>query len=281
MIRQQKLEKQLRLSFKTLDETFRRQLEVDLNCSPVESRAVVEMVKDIYFPYLDQPEEIQAGKMIFLAIDVHEPAAKPLKECQFKQVLLTYFDPAVETEIQQKSISNAVIHRRRKAILRMAKEARDQGALLTAEDLAYKILNCGMRTITRDLKYFKEQNITVPLRGQQRDIGRGLTHQAQIVEAYLNQKSYSQIQSLYQHSMESINNYVQTFLRVVYLNSQNNSVKEIAFLVKSSVYLVNQYLSLYQRLNANPFYQKRIEQLTKPIANIKKNNIQDANHEKR
>lgn len=279
MIRQQQLEKQHRLSFKTLDETFRRQLEVELNCSPVESKAVVEMVKDIYFPYLDQPEEIQAGKMIFLAIDAQEPPAKPLKTCQFKQVLLTYFDPAVENEIQQKNISNAVIYRRRKTILRMAKEAKDQGALLTAEDLAYKILNCGMRTITRDLKYFKEQHIIVPLRGQQRDIGRGLTHQAQIVEAYLNQKSYSQIQTLYQHSIDSIDNYVQTFLRVVFLNSQNNSIKEIAFLVKSSVYLVKQYLSLCERLNENPFYQKRIAQLTKSIANTKKNNIQDANHE--
>ncbi len=34
----------------------------------------------------------------------------------------------------------------------MAHEALDQGALLTAEDLAYRIFNCGLRTISRDLK---------------------------------------------------------------------------------------------------------------------------------
>jgi hypothetical protein len=281
MIRQPSIEKQQRLGFKNLDEMFRRQLEIELNCSPIESKAVVEMVKDTYFPYLEQPQEIQAGKMVFLAIDAQEPPGKPLKSCQFKQVLLTYFDPDVENEIQNNNVPNHVTYRRRKTILRMANETKSQGALLTAEDLAYKILNCGMRTITRDLKYFKEQNVIVPLRGQQRDIGRGLTHQAKIVEAYLDHKTYSQIQQMYQHSIESIDNYVQTFLRVVFLASQNNSHKEIAFLVKSSLYLVKQYLALYVKLNANPFYEKRISQLMKSLSKTKKNNSRRGNHETR
>jgi hypothetical protein len=206
------------------------------------------MVKDIYFPYLDHPQEIQAGKLVFLAVDANEPPGKSLKACRFKQVLLTYFDPQVEAAIGERRITQAVVYRRRQALLRMANEAKAQGAYLTAEDFAYKLFNCGMRTISRDLQHFREQNIIVPLRGQQKDMGRGLTHRAQVVEAYLNHKSYSEIERQYQHSLESIDNYIQTFLRVVFLKGKGHSDKEIAFLLKSSTCLVRQHLELYHKL---------------------------------
>jgi len=64
---------------------------------------------------------------------------------------------------------------RRRQIVRMAQEALDQGALLTAEDFAFRIFNCGLRTISRDLQALAEEDITVPLRSQQRDIGRAIT----------------------------------------------------------------------------------------------------------
>jgi hypothetical protein len=229
------------------------------------------MVKDIYFPYLDHPQEIQAGKLVFLAVDANEPPGKSLKACRFKQVLLTYFDPQVEAAIGERRITQAVVYRRRQALLRMANEAKAQGAYLTAEDFAYKLFNCGMRTISRDLQHFREQNIIVPLRGQQKDMGRGLTHRAQVVEAYLNHKSYSEIERQYQHSLESIDNYIQTFLRVVFLKGKGHSDKEIAFLLKSSTCLVRQHLELYHKLKPDPLYQDRIRELLASAQPVKKN----------
>jgi Protein of unknown function (DUF1670) len=46
---------------------------------------------------------------------------------------------------------------RQRQIARMAQEALDQGALLTAEDHAFRIFNCGLRTISRDLKELAAQ----------------------------------------------------------------------------------------------------------------------------
>jgi len=54
----------------------------------------------------------------------------------------------------------------------MAHEALDQGTLLTAEALAFRIFNCGLRTISRDLQALAAQDIVVPLRSQQKDVGR-------------------------------------------------------------------------------------------------------------
>lgn len=127
---------------------------------------------------------------------------------------------------------------RRKQLARMASEAMDQGALLTAEDFAYRIFNCGMRTITRDLKALREQGITVPLRSQQKDIGRALSHRVEAVELYLERKTYSQIRQRIHHSHESIKNYVTTFAAVATMTKQGMSVKEIAFLLQISPALV-------------------------------------------
>ena len=63
-----------------------------------------------------------------------------------------------------------VVAVRRYKIARLCREAFDQGGLLTVEDLAYRILNCGERTICRDLSFFRNQNVFVPLRSTVKDI---------------------------------------------------------------------------------------------------------------
>jgi DeoR/GlpR family transcriptional regulator of sugar metabolism len=59
---------------------------------------------------------------------------------------------------------------RKHKILRMSSEALDQDGLLTQEDLA--VLLCGSRrTIRRDVKELKQQEIDVLTRGTLQDIG--------------------------------------------------------------------------------------------------------------
>ena len=42
----------LRMEAKTLDAQFLTTIQQGLNCSPFESAAVLEVVKDVYFPFL-------------------------------------------------------------------------------------------------------------------------------------------------------------------------------------------------------------------------------------
>ena len=73
----------------------------------------------------------------------------------------------------------------RSRILRLTAEAREQGGLLSYEDLAFRLFNCGIRTIVRDVQALRRRQIEVPSRGQQRDIGPGQTHRVQAVRLYL------------------------------------------------------------------------------------------------
>jgi hypothetical protein len=154
---------------------------------------------------------------------------------------------------------------RRKQIERMAQEALDQGALLTAEDLAFRIFNCGLRTISRDLQALTEQGIIVPLRSQQQDIGRAVTHRLQAVELYLKRYTFTQISQRIQHSLSSIANYIVTFTLVVAHTRDGHPVDEIAFLMQISPSLVQAYQDLYEQYNTPP-YQERIGEI---IATVK------------
>jgi hypothetical protein len=149
---------------------------------------------------------------------------------------------------------------RQRQIYRMAHEALDQGALLTAEDFAFRIFNCGLRTISRDLKTLAAAGLTVPLRSQQKDAGRAVTHRAQAVELYLKRYTFTQISQRLRHSLSAIANYVVSFAVVVAHTRDGHPVDEIAFLMQISPGLVRAYQDLYERYNQPP-YQERIDEI--------------------
>ncbi|HEC35550.1 MAG TPA: DUF1670 domain-containing protein [Anaerolineae bacterium] len=114
----------------------------------------------------------------------------------------------------------------RRQMVRMAHKALDQGAPLTAEDFAFHIFNCGLRTISRDLKALAAQGVAVPLCSQQKDVGRALTHRVQAVELYLKRYTFTQIRQRIHHSLPAIANYVITFAVVVARTRDGHSVED-------------------------------------------------------
>jgi len=151
---------------------------------------------------------------------------------------------------------------RRKRLLRISSEALEQGVLLTREDIAYRILNCGTRTITRDVKYFQGLGIQVPLRGYCKDIGPALTHKTQIVEHFIKRMQPTQIARRTYHSLEAVERYILHFAKVGYLSfhyEKKLSASDIAFVVGISERLVIEYQALYQRYSCT--HRKRLREI--------------------
>src|SRR4030042_2709480 len=175
-IRQPKQEQINRLMVKTLDQIFIARAQDGLGCSLFEAHALTELVKDVYFPWLSQPEAIQAGQLVLPVVSANEPGHKPLVQCKMTSVILTLYAGEEDYQYRLAHGPDGVAALRQRRIERIANEALDQGGLLTAEDLALRIFNCGLRTISRDLKALAKQDIVVPLRSQQKDAGRALSH---------------------------------------------------------------------------------------------------------
>jgi Protein of unknown function (DUF1670) len=262
MKRQTNHEQVHRLSVKTLDQVFIARACEGLGCSMFEAQALTELIKEVYFPWLTQPEAIQAGQLAMVAVSADEPGHKPLSKCKMMPVLLTLY---AGEEDHEDRLKHGVASLRQHQMERMANEALDQGALLTGEDLAFRIFNCGLRTISRDLKELAKKEVIVPLRSQQKDAGRALTHRVQVVELYLKRYTFTQIRQRMRHSLLSIANYVITFALVVAHTRDGHAIDEIAFLMQISVGLVHQYQELYERYNL-PEYQERIDEM---IATVK------------
>ena len=92
-------------------------------------------------------------------------------------------------------------------------------------------------------------DITVPTRGQIKDIGKGVSHKAKIVEEYLKGYEYSEIRRKTHHSDASIDRYIRDFLRVVYLASKDENISKIRQVTRLSERLIQEYLELYEKFS--------------------------------
>src|SRR3990172_9580237 len=77
-VRNAKREELGRLECKTLDAQFRAVIQDGLNCSPFEAEAVIEVVKEVYGPYLNgASDSLPPGTMRVGAVDADDAAGKP------------------------------------------------------------------------------------------------------------------------------------------------------------------------------------------------------------
>ncbi len=245
MIRQPNVERQVRLSIKTLDQAALNQLVNDFACSPFESKAIVEMMHLTFEQAWQSPTNLKPGQMLIMAIDDHEPPGKPLKDCRFKPVVITLHNEEDETVRQQFKGHQVITELRRTRLGRIADEVLAQGAYLTVEDVADLIFNCGERTIVNDLKVLRQRGQIVPLRGQQADIGRGVSHKIQVVKLALQRHLPSAIARRLNHSLHSVERYLSDFSAIATLLAEDWPLETISLVRHVSLALVREYQVLY------------------------------------
>jgi DNA-binding CsgD family transcriptional regulator len=233
-----------RLDSKTLDARFSTEIQQGLNCSPFESEAVLGVVKEVYFPFLStEAPGPSPGKISLVAVASDEPAGKPVADCQKQTVCLTLHRGKVDDLLFQK---HGPAGFRQARILDLCQQALSQGALLTSEDLAYRVFFVTPRTISRDLKVVRQAqpDVLIPMRSTLHDLGPVLTHRTQIIRLALQGKTTSQICQIMHHSPEAVANYLSTFTRCAQLASKKMQAGQIAFLLRRGVSLIKAYLTI-------------------------------------
>jgi hypothetical protein len=259
-IRNSKKEIVDRLNCKTLDDRFRVEIVQGLNCSPFEAEAVLDVVKEVYFPFLNESSpQVPPGKISLVAVCADEPAGKPVSQCQKRVACLTLHQGAVDDRLLMESPATF----RQAKIPDLCQQALSQGALLTAEDLAFRIFFVSTRTITRDLSELRraDPQMVIPLRSTLHDIGPVLTHRTQIVRLALQGKTTSQICNIMRHSPEAVANYLSTFTRVAQLKQKEMQDGQIAFLLRRGVSLIQRYLLLLEECERDKNMAYHLEEL--------------------
>ena len=89
-----------RLHSKTLDSRFTTEIQQGLNCSPFEAEAVLDVVKEVYFPFLAaEAPQAPPGKITLIAVADDEPAGKPVAFCKKQTVCLTLHRGKVDDDL--------------------------------------------------------------------------------------------------------------------------------------------------------------------------------------
>jgi hypothetical protein len=247
-----------RLNIKTLERLFANMITEGTNCSPFESDIIVEKAKEVFaIGEHAEGQILQPGQMVWTAVDINEPPGKPLMSSQLRRIILTHIAPKEDAEVRRAYGPSA---KRRQQILRMSVEAKDQQALLTQEDLA-EILDTDVRTIRRDIHALHKDGMTVPTRGQIKDIGPGVTHRVKAIALFLQEKEPLEIARIIKHSLTAVERYIDTFCRVVYCQRRFRNNLKTALVVGVSVATVNTYLALHTDACEDPSYRERISEI--------------------
>ena len=230
-----------RLKSKSVKNSIINNIARDFNFTPILAEAYFNQIKDYFTEHVQL--NLTSGQVHYLAIDDREPAGKPVQLCLKRSVHLTLHNPDEDLPVyKDEGLSGLRQHR----LIRITKEAIEQGALLSYENIAF-LLTTSVVTIKRDIAYLRRQGKTIPSRGWRHDMGRGTTHKTQILDLYLSGYQFSEIEKRTHHSETAVKRYIQDFCRIVLLHMKDFSVDQIRIATGYSNRLIGEYVKLYKK----------------------------------
>ncbi len=253
-----------RMEKKTPEQMLKVELENEFGFSPIIARALLNKIDS--YNASNKSSNLPVGTIFYWAASSREPAGKAIEDMNLKQIRLS-LNASTDIAVLRENGMQAL---REAKIARITGEARDQDAYLTQEDIAV-LLCSSVRTIRRDIERLRNQGIDIPTRGQKMDIGKGVSHKTKIVELYLKNYQYTDIQRQTRHSTESIERYIQDFSRVVMLLNNGLNISDIRQATGMSERLIGEYIDLYNRFNSENNY--RLKEIKSNAVAVKKGGI--------
>ena len=118
--------------------------------------------------------------------------------------------------------------------------------------------------------------MAVPTRGQIRDIGPGISHKAQVVQPYLWDLQFTEIESRTKHSEVAIQRYLADFRQIAVLYARGAKIPEIRAASAKSARVIAEYVAIYERARREfPAAPRLIELLDVEARRTKKGPVGD------
>lgn len=240
-----------RLESKNARNAIIQKLTIDFNLTPL----IAEAFYHQFSLYFQEHANISLsnGEVAYEAVAADEPAGRHIRLTRKKNVKLKLMD--LNTDLEALA-SYGLAGLRRHRLERVTREAYDQGALLSYEDLAM-ILTTSPATVKRDVHFLKQQGKFIMTRGSKLDMGPGVSHKTTIIDLYFKGYTFTEIELKTNHSESSVKRYLADFIQVSNLYRQKFSKAQIRLIAQKSDRLVREYCQLYdlyyeqdnQRLN--------------------------------
>ena len=228
-----------RLESKNARNAIIQKLAVDFNLTPLIAEAYYQQFS-VYFQE-HANISLSSGEVAYEAVSADEPAGRHIRLTRKKNVKLRLMD--LNTDLEALA-SYGLAGLRRHRLERVTREAYDQGALLSYEDLAM-ILTTSPATVKRDVHFLKQQGKFIMTRGAKLDMGPGVSHKTTIIDLYFKGYTFTEVEQKTNHSESSVKRYLADFMQVATLYRQKFSITQIRLIAQKSDRLVREYCQLY------------------------------------
>lgn len=246
----------LRLKSKHSRNAIIQKLSNDFNLTTIIAEAYYQQFTQYFKEHANI--KLSSGEVAYEAVAATEPAGKHIRLTQKLTVRLKLIDFSSDLD----ALANyGLAGLRRHRLARITRQAYDQGALLSYEDLAM-ILTTSPATVRRDVQLLRREGMFIMTRGTKHDMGPGLSHKTIIIDLYFNGYTFSEIEQKTNHSETSVKRYLADFVQVATLYKQNFTHQQIRLIAKKSDRAVREYIQLYQTYTKQN--NQRLQELLTP-----------------
>ena len=245
-----------RLESKNAKNAIIQKLATDFNLTPLIAEAYYQQ----FSHYFDEHANItlSSGEISYEAVSADEPAGKHIRLTRKVTLKLRLMDINSDFE----ALANyGLAGLRRHRLERITRQAYDQGALLSYEDISM-ILTTSPATIKRDVALLKKHGKFIMTRGAKLDMGPGISHKTTIIELYFKGYTFTEVEQKTNHSELSVKRYLADFLQVASLYKQKFSHNQIRLIAQKSDRIIREYCQIFD------YYYKldnqRLQELLSP-----------------
>ena len=210
---------------------------------PKVAEALIIDLLSIHAESSKDASELKPGQMVWPAVLKTEKHGngKTLAKTKSKQVILSVVADSDILDYSRGVKTSRILAKR---IARIVNEAYHQGGVLSQADIAL-IFNLSQAKVSKlVLKYQKEKEVMLPLRGVVHDIGRSITHKVKIIKMSTQSYSTKDIARATSHAPSSVDRYIRDFQRVKILYERGMILSEIAYITSLSENLVTEYVKI-------------------------------------
>jgi len=228
-----------RLESKNAKNAVIQKLALDFNLTPIIAEAYYQQFSNYFSEHTQLT--LGSGDISYEGVSAYEPAGKHIRLTKKVTLKLKLLDANTDFEV----LANfGLAGLRRHRLERITRQAYDQSALLSYEDIAL-ILTTSPATVKRDVALLKKEGKFIMTRGAKLDMGPGLSHKTSIIELYFKGYTFTEIEKKTNHSELSVKRYLADFVQIASLYKQNFSHNQIRLIAQKSDRLVREYCQIY------------------------------------
>lgn len=223
---------------------------------PSVTQLFAERIDALFERFHPDRSRLRPGQVLWIAVAADDPPARN-KRIEDTRLIPIVLDLVTAEDIAETIATGLRQETRSKKILRLFRQAYQQGAVLSYPDVSL-LLHLQTSTISRTvLAHERQTKETIPRRGTIHDMGRSVSHKAVICHKRLvENKTTSQVATETFHDPEEVEYYVQCLRRIKLCSEAGMQLEDISQATGHSKSLTQEYLDLIQQLRLSPNDQK-------------------------